>query len=96
MDQTIRRDVRFDIGGDRQQIEALQTVISNVTFKHILVPVWLAAYRYRGKAYRVSVNGRTGQVQGERPYSAWKIAFAVLIGGLVAGGVGYLVATGQR
>lgn len=96
MDQTIERDVRFDIGGDRQKIEALSTDISNVTFKHILVPVWLAAYRYRGKAYRVSVNGRTGQVQGERPYSPWKIAGAVVLGLIAAAAIGYLVATGQK
>ena len=34
----------------------------------------------RGKTYRFVVNGRTGRVQGERPYSAWKIAFAVILG----------------
>ena len=44
------------------------------TFKHIL-PAWLGAFRYGGKVYRLCVNGRTGLVQGERPYSAWKIAF---------------------
>ncbi len=90
MDQTIRRDVRFDIGGDRQRIDALSTEVRDVTFKHILVPVWLAAYRYRGKAYRVSVNGRTGQVQGERPWSPWKIAAAVIALLIVAAAVGFL------
>jgi hypothetical protein len=96
MDRRIERDVRFDIGGDRQRIEALSTEVRDVTFKHILVPVWLAAYRYRGKAYRISINGRTGQVHGERPWSPWKIAIAVALGALVAAGAGYLVATGQR
>jgi len=34
------------------------------------------------------VNGQTGKVRGERPWSAWKIAFAVLLVALlVAGGV---------
>lgn len=96
MDQIIRRDVRFDIGGDQQRIERLDTRISNVTFKHILLPVWLAAYRYRGKTYRFVVNGRTGAVQGERPYSAWKIAAAVILGLLLAGGIGYLVAVSDQ
>jgi hypothetical protein len=27
--------------------------------------------------YQVVVNARTGEVQGERPYSAWKIAALV-------------------
>ena len=95
MDRVIARDVRFDIGGDRQRIHDIQTQVSDVTFKHILLPVWLAAYKYRGKTYRFVVNGRTGQVQGERPYSAWKIAFAVLIGAVIAAGVGYVVALNQ-
>ncbi|TCO72997.1 TFIIB-type zinc finger domain-containing protein [Rhodovulum euryhalinum] len=96
MDRVIRRDVRFDIGGDRQQINTLDTRISDVTFKHVLLPVWLAAYKYRGRTYRFVVNGRTGRVQGERPWSAWKIAFAVLLGLILAAVIGYLAALGQQ
>lgn len=92
MDRMIERDVRFDIGGDRQQIDRISTDIKDVTFKHILLPVWLAAYKYRGKTYRFVVNGRTGAVQGERPYSTWKIAFAVVAGAIVAGVIGYFMA----
>ncbi|MCA0869563.1 TFIIB-type zinc finger domain-containing protein [Seohaeicola saemankumensis] len=95
MARVIERDVRFDIGGDQQRIHALDTDISAVTFKHVLLPVWLAAYKYRGKTYRFVINGRTGRVQGERPWSAIKITVAVTLGLLVAAGVGYLVATNQ-
>jgi hypothetical protein len=95
MDTVIRRDVRFAIGGDRQRIDHIDTAISDVTFKHVLLPVWLAAYRFRGKVYRCVINGRTGRVQGERPWSVWKIAFAVIAGLLVAGAVGYAVAVSQ-
>ena len=95
MDAIIARDVRFDIGGDRQQIHEIDTEVSDVTFKHILLPVWLAAYKYRGETYRFVVNGRTGRVQGERPWSAWKIAVAVVFGALIAGAVGYLIALEQ-
>ena len=55
----------------------------------------IAAFGYRGKSYRFVINARTGQVQGERPYSAWKIAFAVLIGLAIAACVGYLAAQQQ-
>ncbi|GAA6163171.1 hypothetical protein NBRC116590_08750 [Pelagimonas sp. KU-00592-HH] len=95
MDRTIERDVRFDIGGDRQQIHRIDTTVSDVTFKHILLPVWLAAYKYRGKSYRFVVNGQTGRVQGERPWSAWKITFAVILGLILAGTIGYFVAQNQ-
>ncbi|MEM6740250.1 MAG: primosomal protein N' (replication factor Y) - superfamily II helicase [Pseudomonadota bacterium] len=95
MDRIIERDVRFDIGGDRQRVHHVETDVSDVTFKHILLPVWTAAYRYRGESYRCLVNGQTGRVQGERPYSVWKIAFAVLLGLLVAGALGYLWAVNE-
>lgn len=95
MARVIERDVRFDIGGDRQRIHDIDTTISDVTFKHILLPVWLAVYKYRGKTYRFVVNGRSGRVQGERPWSVMKITVAVTLGLLIATGVGYLLATNK-
>ena len=92
MDRVIERDVRFDIGGDRQRISWIDTDVSAVTFKHILLPVWMAAYKYRGRTFRFVVNGRTGSVQGERPWSAWKITFAVILGLLIAAAFGYYAA----
>lgn len=92
MENTIRRDVRFDIGGDQQRILTLNTAMSDITFKHVLLPVWLAAYKYRGTTYRFVVNGQSGKVQGERPWSAWKIAVAVILGAILAAAIGYGVA----
>ena len=95
MDRMIRRDVKYDIGGDDQRISSVDTTVSDVTFKHILLPVWLAAYKYQGDTYRFVVNGRTGRVQGERPYSVWKITFAVLFGLILALGAGFVIANSQ-
>ena len=78
MEAEIRNMVMSDIGGDEQQIESVQTNHSDITFKHILLPLWISAYRYNDKVYRFLVNARTGDVQGERPYSAIKIALAVI------------------
>ena len=80
IDAAIREDVCRDIGGDAQRIHNVQTAYSRQTFKHVLLPVWSAAFRYREKIYRFVVNGRTGKVQGERPFSPWKIAGAVIAG----------------
>lgn len=95
MDRMIHRDVKYDIGGDAQRVGTVDTDVSDVTFKHILLPVWLAAYKYRGTTYRFVVNGRTGRVQGERPYSAWKIGFAVVIGLILALVAGFVIANSQ-
>jgi len=73
----IRDDVRSDIGGDEQRIHDVDTAYDRVTFKHLLLPVYLGAYRYKAKSYQILVNARTGEVFGERPYSAAKIALFV-------------------
>ena len=94
MDRVIRSDVNRDIGGDQQRIQNMDTRHRGISFKHVLLPVWLATFRYREKPYRFVINARTGEVQGERPYSAWKIALAVLIGTALAGALVYLYSQG--
>ena len=95
MARVIERDVRFDIGGDQQRIHAIDTDVRDVHFKHVLLPVWLAAYKFRGQTYRFVVNGRTGRVQGERPWSAVKILIAVVLGLILATAIGYGLAQSQ-
>jgi LSD1 subclass zinc finger protein len=80
MEPVIDSSIRRDIGGDTQMIHYTNTSYHDPSFKHILLPVWLSAYRYNGKLYQILINARTGEVQGERPYSAVKISLAVLAG----------------
>ncbi len=77
MEDGIRRAVERDIGGNHQRIKAIRSQYDNITFKHILLPVWISAYRYRDKTFRFIVNARSGQVQGQRPWSMIKIVLAV-------------------
>lgn len=88
---TINGTIYRDIGGDEQRITSASTVYSQVTFKYVLLPVWVSAYRYNGKVYQFLVNARTGEVQGDRPWSWAKISLAV-IAAVVAIGVIALVA----
>lgn len=82
----VRMTIRRDIGGDEQRITSISPRFYGLTFKHILVPIWIAAYRYSGVSYRFVINARTGKVAGDRPYSAWKITgFVVML--LVIGGI---------
>lgn len=80
MESVIYHDIALDIGGDEQRIDRFHTQHNDTTYKHCLLPVWSAAFRYQQKTYRFVINGRTGKVQGERPYSYCKIAFAVIFG----------------
>lgn len=68
------------LGYDRAEVRTLNTKYSNVTYKHLLLPVWGSAFGYNGKTYNYFVNGETGKVDGQRPYSIPKIVAAVVAG----------------
>ena len=72
-------------GRDEQRITSKDTRYFDVTFKHLLLPVWLSAYRYREQPYRFMINARTGEVTGERPWSWIKITLAVIAALIVIG-----------
>ena len=57
------------LGGDTQRALKVATMLTNESFKHLLLPLWLCAYTYRGKPYHFLVNGQTGRVSGSRPVS---------------------------
>lgn len=78
IDASIRELVKVDIGGDRQRIHSVESEYNDLTFKHLLLPVYINAYRFKGKSYTFLVNGQTGKVIGDRPYSAAKIALLVI------------------
>jgi DNA-directed RNA polymerase subunit RPC12/RpoP len=68
-----------DVGGDTHRCLSVSNQFSNITFKHVLLPIWIAAYRYNGKVYRFLVNGQTGEVVGVAPWSVWKILGLVIV-----------------
>lgn len=70
--------VRADIGGDEQRVYKIVTHFSGITFKHLLLPVYTGAYRFNQKVFQIVVNGRTGEIHGDRPYSFLKIALLVV------------------
>lgn len=78
IDATIYGLVRRDIGGDQQRVHGIRTQYTDVRFKHVLLPVWVSAYRFGDKTYRFLVNGQTGEVAGESPIS-WQKATLLVI-----------------
>ena len=88
MQHYIRNAIKNQIGGDRQEILFLDSDYFDITFKHILLPLYASAFNFDGKLYAYTINGRNGEINGERPYSKVKIAFAVL-SVLVVGGIIY-------
>lgn len=74
-----------DVGGDTHTSLSVSNQFAAITFKHVLLPIWIAAYRYNGKPYQFLVNGQTGEVVGKAPWSIVKISLAVLLGLIVLG-----------
>ena len=55
MAATIHSDVCRNIGSDEQRVHSISIDYTAITFKHILLPVWLSAYRYQNQRYQVVV-----------------------------------------
>ena len=81
MDQYIRRNWRCD------RVDSLRfsTLYSNITYKYLLVPVWISSFKYNDKVYQFVVNGQTGKVGGRAPVSALRVLAAIGIGLLIIG-----------
>ncbi len=90
MESIISDDVKRSIGGDEQRVYSINTIYKNKKFANILLPIWSGSFKYRGKSYTIAINGINGKVEGERPYSYWKIFFAIL-GLIILIGLGLLV-----
>lgn len=67
------------VPGDTYRNLRIYPEFSGLTFKHVLVPVWLLTYNYGRKTYQVLVNGYTGKMAGRYPYSAWKVLLLILL-----------------
>lgn len=61
----------------------VNVLVEGLSSEPVLLPVWIAAYRYRDKVYRFLVNGQTGRTTGHAPTSYRKIAAAVVIGAAI-------------
>ena len=85
MDIEIDQEIKKDIGGSDQRIDWRDTDYGDITFKHLLLPIWISSYTYQGKIYQFVVNGRTGEVEGNYPLSKIKVAISIIIAIIIAG-----------
>ncbi|MCB9231842.1 MAG: hypothetical protein H6581_09280 [Bacteroidia bacterium] len=95
MDDYIRQACSQQVPGDTQRNLRVSTRKHNITFKHILLPMWVAGYQYKNKVFQFLVNGQTGKSGGSKPISAIKVILLILL--IIAIGVGiyFLTQSGQ-
>jgi LSD1 subclass zinc finger protein len=67
------------LDGDTQRDLVVNTDYQGVRWKHLLLPVYVSSYLYGAKTFSFMVNGQTGEVQGDAPYSWAKIGAVVAV-----------------
>ncbi len=50
-----------------------------MTFKHILLPLWVGTYQFQGQEYRLMINGQTGKVSGTKPRDTLKLVMLIVV-----------------
>lgn len=69
----ITDDMKAQIGGDALRNLNYNLEFKDITFKHLLLPVWKTKYKYNEKLYEITINGITGEVEGKYPKSILQI-----------------------
>ena len=77
MDSKIRNMCAAQLGGDEQRNLHINSSKTNLTFKHIILPIWIASYEYMGQIYHFTINGQTGKAGGQKPISYIKIGLMI-------------------
>jgi DNA-directed RNA polymerase subunit RPC12/RpoP len=68
-----------EMGREKRNLSVGSGNWSGITFQHILLPLWVGAYTFQGKSYRLLVNGQTGKVAGEKPRDSLKLVMSFLM-----------------
>lgn len=68
----------------------LKTKYDDLTYKYLLLPVWMSSFKYKGKVYNFIINGQTGKVGGRAPVSALRIIIAVILGLVAVGALWFI------
>lgn len=88
MEGMLREMCAREVPGDTYRNLRIRPQYSRKTFKHILAPIWLIAYQYKGKTYQGAMNAVTGTTYAHFPKSFWKITLVVVLAILVVALIG--------
>ena len=76
--RNITSEIRLEHSADHVRSLVVTTEFHNITYKYLLLPVWISNFKYNDKVYQFMVNGQTGKVAGRTPLSIPKIILATL------------------
>ena len=81
MERELESMARSEVLGRYDEVSNVQVQAEyrDETYKHVLLPMYSTAYTYKGKHYRVLINGQSGRVEGDYPKSPVRIGAIVLL-----------------
>ena len=85
----ITEKIKYANNADKSTITNLETVFSNVTYKYLLLPVWVSSFEYNGKVYQFMINGQTGKISGKTPISDLRVLIAIILAAIIIGVIIY-------
>lgn len=82
IDEKLKRHVGdkivSDNHADRSRNVVLNTRFNDITYKYLLLPIWISNFKYNDTVYQFMVNGQTGKISGKTPISAPKVVLTVI------------------
>ncbi|WP_370047067.1 hypothetical protein [Lysinibacillus sp. RC79] len=75
----ITSKIRWEHNADVVSNVHFSTTHDDITYKYLMLPIWLSSFRYKEKIYRFMVNGQTGRVGGDAPFSPLRVTIAVIL-----------------
>lgn len=73
-------DSRVEPGEEKRNLSTGAGKWAALSYKHVLLPLWVGSYTYQGKSYDLLVNGQTGKIAGEKPRDRLKVWLLVICG----------------
>jgi hypothetical protein len=77
MREHAKKACRSDINSSHVRNFSMTGDFGEESWRYILLPVYLTAYRFENKAYQVMANGQTAVVAGQKPVAWWKVWLAI-------------------
>ncbi len=80
MNAALRNMIIARYNCDQVSFLNVNTCFENVTFKYVMLPVYIINYSYKAKKYVIYQNGSTGKTVGKCPISPWRVLAAIGVG----------------
>ena len=91
IDDNVKKQILSNYVYDHVDYLNVSTVHENVTYKYVMLPIYVGNFNHKKKLYNFFVNGSSGKVWGKYPKSIFKIALTVFGALAIASIIGFLL-----